>query len=68
MTDRTMTNIYVYNGDDFVAHLRTLPNDEAVKLANQAMRGDNQRQNQPALLRNRAFSQWLVDMAECGLV
>jgi len=51
-----------------VAHLRTLPNDEAVKLANQAMRGDNQRQNQQALLRNRAFSQWLVDMAECGLV
>jgi hypothetical protein len=53
----------IINAKGFVTHLRTLPDDEAVALAIHAVReGDNQQE----LLRNRAFTQWIVDMAESG--
>jgi hypothetical protein len=54
---------YIRNADDFVAHLRTLPDAEAVALVKQAMREGDKRHNQQELFRNRAFTQWMVDMA-----
>jgi hypothetical protein len=59
-------NIYVHDGDGFVAHLRTLPDDEAVALAKQALRGGNRRQNQNELFRSHAFTQWMVDLVKSG--
>jgi hypothetical protein len=54
---------YIRNADDFVAHLRTLPDAEAVALVKQAVREGDKRHNQQELFRNRAFTQWMVDMA-----
>lgn len=54
---------YIRNADNFVAHLRTLPDAEAVALVKQAMREGDINHNQRELFRNRAFTQWMVDMA-----
>jgi hypothetical protein len=54
---------HIRNADNFVDHLRTLPDDEAVALVRQALREGDKRHNQRELFRNRAFTQWMVDMA-----
>ena len=54
---------YIRNADNFVDHLRTLPDAEAVALVKQAMREGDKHHNQRELFRNRAFTQWMVDMA-----
>ena len=59
---------HIRNADNFVDHLCTLPDDEAVALVRQALREGDKRHNQQELFRNRAFTQWMVDMATCGLV
>lgn len=58
--------IYINDGDRFVDHLRTLPNDEAVALAKQALRKGNTRHNRNELFRSRGFTQWLKDMVKSG--
>jgi hypothetical protein len=54
---------HIRNADNFVDHLRTLPDDEAFALVRQALREGDTRHNQQELFRNRAFTQWMVDMA-----
>jgi RNA polymerase-interacting CarD/CdnL/TRCF family regulator len=58
--------IHICNGDGFVAHLRTLPDDEAVALVIQAVREGDTRHNQNELFRSRAFAQWMEDMVKSG--
>ncbi len=57
---------HIRNADNFVTHLRTLPDDEAVALATQALREGDINHNRRELLHNRAFTQWMVDMAHSG--
>jgi hypothetical protein len=54
------------DGDDFVAHLRTLPDDEAVALATQAVREGDTKHNHRQLFLSRSFVQWLKDMVKSG--
>lgn len=58
--------------DEFVAHLFTLPVEEAVALTKTAVRGANRRQNTHALFRSKAFVVWLaredVQIAAFGAV
>ena len=56
----------IINAEGFVAHLRTLPNDEAVALTKHAMREGDINHNRRELLHNRAFNQWMVDMVKSG--
>lgn len=58
--------IRINDGERFVDHLRTLPNDEAVALAKQALREGDTRHNQQELFRSRGFTQWLKDMVKSG--
>jgi len=58
--------IRINNAEGFVAHLRTLPNDEAVALARHTVREGDIRHNRRELLHNRDFVQWMVDMAKSG--
>jgi hypothetical protein len=58
--------IRINNAEGFVAHLRTLPNDEAVALVKHALREGDVSHNRRELLRSDAFTQWLVDMAKSG--
>lgn len=58
--------IHIYDGDDFVAHLRTLPDDEAVALATQAVREGDTKHNHRQLFLSRSFVQWLKDMVKSG--
>jgi hypothetical protein len=59
-------NVYINDGDGFVAYLRTLPDDEAVALVRQAVREGDTRHNQNELFRSRGFTQWLKDMVKSG--
>jgi hypothetical protein len=58
--------IRINNTEGFVAYLRTLPDAEAVALAKHAVREGDIRHNRRELLHNRAFNQWMVDMAKSG--
>lgn len=58
--------IYINDGDRFVDHLRTLPDDEAVALVRQSVREGDTRHNQNELFRSRGFTQWLKDMVKSG--
>ena len=58
--------IHINNAEGFVAHLRTLPDDEAVALVKQAVRQGDTRHNRAELFRSRAFTQWMKDMVKSG--
>jgi len=58
--------IHINDGDGFMDHLRTLPDDEAVALVRQAVREGDTRHNQNELFRSRGFTQWLKDMVKSG--
>ena len=58
--------IRINNAEGFVAHLRTLPNDEAVALTKHAVREGDTRHNQNELFGSRGFTQWLKDMVKSG--
>jgi len=60
--------IYEGRGDDFAAHLRTLPDEEAVALATHAVRtGLDKEHNKRVLFRSMAFLDWVLDMDAKGL-
>jgi hypothetical protein len=56
----------INNAEGFVAHLRTLPDAEAVALVKHAVREGDTRHNREELFRSRAFAQWMKDMAKSG--
>jgi hypothetical protein len=56
----------INNAEGFVAHLRTLPDDEAVALVKHAVREGDTRHNREELFRSRAFTQWMKDMVKSG--
>lgn len=56
--------IYINNAEGFVAHLRTLPNDEAVALVKHAVREGDVNHNRRELFRSHAFTRWTRDMAK----
>jgi hypothetical protein len=58
--------IRIINVEGFVAHLRTLPDDEAVALATHAVREGDIHHNRRELLRSRGFTQWMKDMVKSG--
>jgi hypothetical protein len=58
--------IHIRDGDEFVAYLRTLPDDEAVALVRQAVRHGDIHHNRRELLRSHAFTQWMKDMVKSG--
>ena len=53
----------INNAEGFVAHLRTLPDAEAVALVKHAVREGDTRHNREELFRSRAFAQWMKDAA-----
>lgn len=64
--DKPIT-IYEGRGDDFVAYLRTLPDEEAVALAKHAVtRGLDKDRNARELFRARTFPEWLLEMDAKG--
>ena len=46
--------------DEFVAHLQSLPVDEAIALAKDAVRGANRAHNSRVLFRAKSMAAWLV--------
>lgn len=54
--------VYIEDGkaDSFVEHLRSLPTEEAVTVATDALRCANRKQNTNVLFRSKAFTQWVV--------
>lgn len=62
--------IFVYEdkADEFVEHLRTLPDDDAVALAKTALREANREHNTRVLFRSKAFTTWMLDMHKKGLI
>jgi len=60
-------NVYINDGDGFVAYLRTLPDADAVSIAKQAVRGGYREHNTRELFRSRSVIDWLIEMQERGL-
>lgn len=64
--DKPIT-IYEGRGDDFVAYLRTLPDEEAVALVMHAVTvGPDKGRNADALFRARTFPKWILEMDDKG--
>lgn len=60
--------IYEGRGAEFVTHLRTLPDEEAVALAKYAVTvGPDKEHNQRELFRTKTFPDWLLEMDAKGM-